>query len=154
MASINPFLDTDVLLNWLCKEEDPKSGVKLWEAPYEILKSAENGDLICVTSLINLMEIIFVLRRKKKWDEDEIMHSVEDIQRMPNLEVVTPAEPDINLGFNLQRSHRLDPFDAVYLAIALRRNICVVSRDEDFIKIANRLLKNIAYTPENFLTII
>ena len=46
MANIKVFLDTDVIINWLSKEIDPKTGSELWKAPYEIT---------------------FVLRRKKKW---------------------------------------------------------------------------------------
>lgn len=73
----NTFFSSDVLLNWLCKEEDSNTGDKLWKAPYKILKIVESGNLFGFTSLINLMEIVFVLRRKKKWSEDEIRSGVE-----------------------------------------------------------------------------
>jgi len=81
MESIKIFLDTDVLLNWLCKEVDSKRGLKLWEAPYAILKKVESGELSASTSIINLMEIVFVLRRKKRWSEDEIIEVHRDCQR-------------------------------------------------------------------------
>jgi len=66
MASISVFLDTNVLISWLVKEVDPKTGGELWEAPYQILKQIETGEVMGSTSIINLMEVIFVPRRKKK----------------------------------------------------------------------------------------
>jgi len=66
MESIKTFLDTDVILNWLCKEAT-KEGETLSEAPYEILKKAEKEEIVLYTTLINIMEIRFVLRRKKRW---------------------------------------------------------------------------------------
>lgn len=71
MENIKGLLDSDVLLNWLCKETTT-SGINLWEAPYKILEEAEQGKITLYTTLINLMEIRFVLRRKKRWIDEEI----------------------------------------------------------------------------------
>lgn len=53
MENIKVSFDTDVLLNWLCKEEDPNTGEKLWKAPYEILKMVEEGNLLGFTKRIS-----------------------------------------------------------------------------------------------------
>jgi predicted nucleic-acid-binding protein len=76
MANISVFLDTDVLTNWLAKEIDSKTGEELWRAPHKILKKVEARELNGFTSIINLMEIIFVLRRKKKWKDEEIISTI------------------------------------------------------------------------------
>ena len=52
MENTKIFFDTDVLLNWLCKEEDLETGEKLWQAPYKILKMVEDGNLFGFTSLL------------------------------------------------------------------------------------------------------
>ena len=81
MGSIKAFLDTDVILNWLCKEAT-KEGEALWEAPYEILKKAEKEEIVLYTTLINIMEIRFVLRRKKRWKELEIEEVIRDLGKL------------------------------------------------------------------------
>lgn len=49
------FLDTDVLLNWLTKEEDSNTGFKLWKSPYEIMKLIGKGEIIAYTSVTNVL---------------------------------------------------------------------------------------------------
>ena len=76
MENISVFLDTDALINWLAKEVDPNTGEELWRAPLRILKEIEIGELSGFTSIINLMEIIFVLRRKKRWKDEKIISTI------------------------------------------------------------------------------
>lgn len=83
MVSISVFLDTDVLINWLAKEVDPKTGKELWKAPHKILKKIEAGELTGSTSIINLMEITFVLRRKKRWRDEKIISTIGRVQEIP-----------------------------------------------------------------------
>jgi hypothetical protein len=45
MAATKVFLDTDVLINWLAKEVEPKGGKALWKASYQILKRIEGRKL-------------------------------------------------------------------------------------------------------------
>ena len=152
MESIKIFLDTDVLLNWLCKEVDSRRGLKLWEAPYAILKKVESGELSASTSIINLMEIVFVLRRKKRWSEDEISEAIMGIQEIRNFEIIIPDGFDITSGFNLQSVYMLDPFDAVYFAVVRRTGSLLISRDRRFIEIVNEAEgREIAFSPEDFL---
>ena len=99
MGSIKAFLDTDVILNWLCKEST-KEGEALWEAPYEILKKAEKEEIVLYTTLINIMEIRFVLRRKKRWTEREIEEVIRDLGKIDNFGIIIPEETDLITGFN------------------------------------------------------
>lgn len=152
MASTKVFLDTDVIINWLCKEIDPSTKLELWKAPYEILRRIEAGRLGGYTSLINLMEIVFVLRRKKKWKEGKISSAMSKFQEINNITVWVPNESDIISGYNLQNVFNLDPFDSIYYAILRGTTNCLISRDKDFVKLINREEKQrVAFSPEEFL---
>jgi len=154
MENIKAFLDTDILLNFLCKEI-ASNGKGLWEAPYKILKRAEQGKIILYTALINLMEIRFVLRRKKKWAESEIEEVMKEIREINNVEIIIPDEGDLIAGFNLQSLYMLDPFDAIYLGVASKISSFLISRDRDFISIANVIKgERVAFDPEAFLDFI
>ncbi len=83
MENIEALLDTDVLLNWLCKEVTPEGEV-LWESPYKILKKVEAGKVNLYTTIVNLMEIRFMLRRRKKWNYSEIEKTLTDLQKINN----------------------------------------------------------------------
>jgi predicted nucleic acid-binding protein len=150
MGSIDVFLDSDVLLNWLCREVDPNSQFELWKAPYEIIKGIEEDRIKGRTSLVNLMEIRFVLRRKKKWAEEEITDTFARIQGMSELTVIVPQGKDMISAFNLQAQMKLDPFDALYLGMS-EECAHIVTRDRDFMDIANSVKRGFALSPEDFL---
>lgn len=152
MAVTKVFLDTDVLINWLTKEVDPQTGASLWKAPYQILKRIEKGHLSGFTTLVNLMEIVFVLRRKKQWTEEKISNSISKLQGVPHVNVLVPADTDVISAYNLQNVFALGPFDAIYFAIL--RSTCdyLVSRDKAMIDAVTQAEpEKIAFTPEEFL---
>lgn len=65
MDTSKVLLDTDVVINWLVREKETVSGKELWKSPYEIVQRAETGALKALISLTTLLEIRFLLRRKK-----------------------------------------------------------------------------------------
>jgi len=152
MVNTKVFLDTDVIINWLVKEIDPKTKLELWRDSYNILKGIEKGELSGFTTLINLMEIIFVLRRKKKWTEENISNTIRRIQQIKNLNISIPGESDIISGYNLQTVFNLDPFDALYFAIFRKIGNYIISRDKNFMDLVNKIEgKEVALVPESFL---
>ena len=152
MAATKVFLDTDVLVNWLAKEVDPQTKQPLWKAPYRILKKIETGQLSGYTTLINLMEIVFVLRRKKQWKEEDISNAISKVQSIPNLTVLVPADTDIISAYNLQNVFPFGPFDAIYYVIVRSSAENLVTRDKALIAIAGQAEKLLrAFTPEDFL---
>ena len=152
MENISVFLDTDVLINWLAKEVDPNTGEELWRAPLRILKEIEVGELSGFTSIINLMEIIFVLRRKKRWKDEKIISTIGRIREIPNFSVLIPTEADMITAYSIQTVYALDPFNSIYYSISRRRIDYIISRDSDFISIVNSAEKKpVAFTPEKFL---
>ena len=154
MTNISVFLDSDILINWLAKEVDSKTGEELWRAPHKLLKKIEEGELAGFTSVINLMEIIFVLRRKKKWKDDKIISTIGMIRKIPNFSVLIPTEADMISAYNLQSVFSLDPFNSIYYAISRKRMSIdyIISRDSDFIATVNEAEKiRVAFAPETFL---
>ena len=152
MESTKVLLDTDILINWLVEEVDSKTNFKLWEAPYKILKKVETGELLGFITLINLMEIVFVLRRKKKWSERKIFDVIRKIQDTDNLTVLVPDESDMISAYNLQVVFPLDPFNAIYFGIFKRTCDYLISRDGEFTEIINKAEnKVVALNPEEFL---
>lgn len=152
MAAIKVFLDTDVLINWLAKEIDPQTGEQLWKASYQILKRIENGRLSGYTTLLNLMEIVFVLRRKKRWKEEKISRTVSKIQSIPHLTLGVPTDADIITAYNLQSRFPLGPFGAIYYAIAHGTVDYLVSRDKALIATVNQAeSRSMALSPEDLL---
>ena len=144
-------LDTDVIVNWLIQETETISNKELWKAPYEIIKLIEAKDLFGIISLTTLLEIRFLLRRKKKYT----FHQVEaDIRKLTSiLDVVIPDEITLLKANALQIDLPLDPFDAICLAISIGASpIVLLSRDKDFIQISKQFLG--AMTPEDFLDIL
>jgi len=87
------FFDTDVVVKWLVKETESASGKELWKAPFKIIKLVESKDLTGMISLTTLMEIRYLLRRKKSYTNQQVE---DDISKITSLfEVVIPDE--INL---------------------------------------------------------
>ena len=142
------FLDTDVLVNWLTKETETSSDKPLWEAPYKIVKLVETKTAIGLASLTTLMEIRYLLRRKKSITSQQVE---DDISKMTSIfEVVIPDEINLLKASSLQAEHNLDPFDAIHLALCISLSPdFLVSRDREYIKIAKQFIT--ALTPEALL---
>gem|GEM_PF-3482769 len=135
-----------------CKRDRPKTREELWRAPHKILKKVEAGELNGFTSIINLMEIIFVLRRKKKWKDEKIISTIGRMREIPSFNVLIPTEADMISAYSTQTDFSLDPFDSIYYSISRKRIDHVVSGDSDFIDTVNEAeKKRLVLTPEAFL---
>lgn len=142
-------LDADVLINWFTKEVDPVSNSPLWEAPFKIIESIENDEISGAILLTTLLEIRFVLRRKKDMTESAVEQILEQVLSI--LDIYLPDEITLMKANQLQAKHPLSPFDAILLASALSLGpTCLILRDKHLLKIANNFL--MAMTPEQFLS--
>lgn len=148
MESFRVFLDTDVLINWLAKEIDQNVGFNLWRCPYEIIELIERRQIEGHTSLTNIFEIRFVLRRKKRYSERKIRECIESL--FGAIEIEVPDLGDMLEANRLQSEQPLDPFDSIALSIILVNSAILISRDNEFIELAKELNVG-AYTPEEFL---
>lgn len=145
---ITVLLDTDVLINWLIEEFETATNRKLWEMPHRIISLIESKKLRGATSLTTLLEIRFLLRRKKGCDEQEIEGFINDITSI--IEVAIPDEISLLEANKLQSEYPLDPFDAISLGLAvILKPSAFVSRDSRFLKISSGFLT--ALTPEELI---
>lgn len=141
-------LDSDVIINWLAKEEDARLNKELWEGPHKIIELIEEGKIKGFSTIFNLLEIRFVLRRKKDFAEDRIKEDITKILKL--LEIIVPDEVNLLKANSLQDKLPLSPFDAILLAIALaKEGIVIVSRDKAFKSLASKFIE--ATSPEEFL---
>ncbi len=148
MEKLKVLIDSDVLLNWLTKEHESITGKNLWEAPYRIMSLAQNKNLICYVSLVSLLELQFVLRRKKKRSEEDIEIDLDLI--VNELDILIPDEVTLVQAYSLQKEHFLDPFDSILLSQLIGHDISLVSRDKNFIENARKANVS-AFNPELFL---
>lgn len=141
-------LDTDVVINWLIEETETISGKQLWKAPLEIVKLIEDKKISGFISLTTLLEIRYLLRRKKSYNEQQIE---DDISKITGIfDVIIPDEITLLKANSFQSNHPLDPFDAIHLSIAVGLNpVALISRDRDFINIAENFIT--ALNPEDYI---
>src|SRR3990172_8444454 len=123
MEPARVLLDTDVIINWLIQETETTSNKELWKAPHRIIKLIEEKDISGFISLTTLLEIRFLLRRKKKYSFQQIE---DDIRKLTTV------------------------FDVIHLVVSITSSpIILLSRDKDFLRISKQFVK--AITPEEFL---
>jgi len=107
-----------------------------------------SGNIVCYISILSLLEIQYVMRRKKSLSDKQIY---DDIERITcQLEVLIPDEITLIQAFNLQKERPLDPFDSILLAQVIREEIILVSRDSAFLEEAAKKCIS-AFNPEDFL---
>ncbi|MCK4859565.1 MAG: PIN domain-containing protein [Candidatus Omnitrophica bacterium] len=141
-------LDTDVVVNWLIKEVESQTAKELWKSPYKIISFIEDRKLRGLICLTTLLEIRFLLRRKRNFTDQQIENFINEITGI--FEVVVPDEISLLEANKLQSKERLDPFDTILLAVSIVSEFNVlISRDRSFLKIASFHIS--VYTPEDFL---
>lgn len=141
-------LDTDVVINWLVQEVETVSGKELWKAPYEIVRRAEKKAITAFISLTTLMEVRYLLRRKKTFVSRQVEEDLNTITSV--IDVIIPDEISLLKANTLQAEHPLDPFDAIHLSLCMGLEpVTLVSRDGDFINIAKKFIAALA--PEEFI---
>ena len=146
-------LDSDVLLNWLTQEEDPLANIILWDAPHKIMRLIEYGSVEGHTTLINLMEIRFVLRRKKGLSERTIRELLNKLLLL--VKVIIPDEINLLEAHGLQEEIPLSPVDAIILGVASSlkdRHALLITRDKELASASKGVVT--VLTPENFLKTI
>ena len=146
-SQISVIFDTDLIINWLIKEVETTTKRELWKTPHEIISLIENKKLKGITSLTTLLEIRFLLRRKKEYNEQQIEQFINDITTI--FEIAIPDEISLLEANKLQSENLLDPFDAILLGLSvILKPSAFVSRDSDFLKVASKFIT--ALFPEEF----
>jgi len=147
-SNINCLIDTDVLINWLTEEIDPNTNKELWKRPHQIIKLIEDKKIKGFISIINLLEVRFVLRRKKDFTEEKIKRDIAKILEI--LEVIIPDEVDLLRANELQTENPFGPSDALLVSVGLNlKEVILVTRDKNLLALASKFLSTA--TPEDFL---
>ena len=128
------FIDSNIFLNFLLKEENFYAGSK------RLLENLESGQMEGITTLVNLMEVLAVLRKYSKRHDAAIIKDVEELGEMSNLHVVIPNEMHIVEAYNIQKQLKLLPADSILLAVACDFAEVFITRDEELIRKAKTLL--------------
>ncbi|MEK7822644.1 MAG: type II toxin-antitoxin system VapC family toxin [Nitrospirota bacterium] len=119
------FIDSNIFLNFLLKEEPSYKGSK------QLLIKIERGELEGVTTLINIMEVLAILRKKSHMKDSELIRDVEKIGKIQNLEIIIPSEIHIAQAFEIQKKSKLLPTDSILVSIAKDFADVFVSRDKE-----------------------
>lgn len=125
MTAKRVFIDSNIFLNFLLREETSYEGSK------RLLTKIEEGDMEGITTLINIMEILSVLRKRSKAKDSEIIKDVEMIGEIQNLEIIIPNEIHIAQAFEIQKKTKLLPTDAILISTARDFSDTFVSRDAE-----------------------
>jgi len=148
MAKSKVLLDSNCLINWLAKEVDEASGIAFWKSSYQIALLAENEEIDAYIALTTLMEVRFVLRRKKRIPLNLVEKDIATLREL--FHTIVPDELRILHAESLQRDEPLGPFDALLLSIALAiEDVIIITRDKQFFSVARKYLPT--HTPESFL---
>lgn len=150
-SKIKVFFDADVLLNWLVKEAESSTGTELWKSPFRIIQAIEEDKVEAYTSVITIMEVRYVLRRKKEVDEEDLDEMINDLRS--NFSLILPDNMDIAQANNFQAEMPLDPFDSVYLALIDQLNVDnVLTRDKEFAELIEKSgVETGLFEPEEFV---
>lgn len=119
------FIDSNVFLNFLLKEDG------FYEGSKRLLSRVEKGHFEGITTLINIMEVLSVLRRRARIKDSEIVSDVEKIGEIQNLSIVIPSEIHIAQAFEIQKKTKLLPTDAILVSTARDFSDVFVTRDAE-----------------------
>ena len=106
------FIDSNIFLNFLLKEEGS------YESSKHLLTRIEKGYMEGVTTVINIMEILAVLRKSSRAKDSQIIKDIETIGEIQNIEIIIPNEIHIAQAFEIQKKTKLLPTDAILISTA------------------------------------
>lgn len=113
-------LDASVVLAWLFDDEqDPRANAAL-------TRLGEDGGIVPHLWHLEVRNALLVAERRGRVTHDQAAQRLGELQKLP---IQTDANTNFDAAFSLARTHRLSFYDAVYLELARRRNIPLVSVD-------------------------
>lgn len=152
---MNVFLDTNIFFN-IWRKEVNANGKQLWKGSKDLIDEIVSGQLAGYISVITLMEIAVVIRKtgadagkSKKEIEKELKKRLNEIQTMPNLNLLLPTSIDFGIAWSYLYEKKLTPFDSLILSSASAMQIPIITRDGKFKKKSLNIVE--FYQPEEFL---
>lgn len=124
---VERYWDSDAFLGWLAEEEDKVEECRA------VIRAAEEGKTILITSALTLTEVLWMRRRERIPAE-----SAEKVQQFFQHEYIVVNDLDRRIAEDAQRlvwHHSIKPKDAVHVATALDAKVARMETfDGDLIK--------------------
>lgn len=137
-------IDNNVIINYLCNDEANEAVDKLFDRVFD------EGQLIYVPALLNF-EFAHVLARKKKTGyltDEQGRFALKTFFQLPI--VLTWKEEFLEIAYTLVENGLPSLYDASYLAVAMIKNIPLVTFDKELYKRA-RMQYDAVFTPEQLV---
>lgn len=120
------YLDTNIFLNVLLKEED------FVNPSFQLLQDIEEQKHEAFTSFLTLMEMHRILQ-KQNIEDTEIEKAIQKISSSA-VEIILIESTDLFSAYELLKTLRIDPADSIHLAIAQEKRAIFVTRDSELTK--------------------
>jgi len=134
------YIDSCIWLNMFKNEGDSSKGVPYWKIAKEFIEKIEENKDIIIVSAIVLKELQFKL--EGKFEEVK-----QFFQEAEFIHLIKTTNEDYDLARKFEYQHGLLSFyDYLHMAICLRLNIPLITRDRDLIEFARNCIK--VFKPE------
>ena len=141
------YIDSCIWLNLFKKEGDETKGKPYWQIAKEFLLFIFKSNNTIYYSGIILKEIQYVLEDDELFNERKKFFKQEE-----NIISINITSNDYELARNIENEtdFQISFYDYLHLAICINNNFILITRDKDFLKLANNY--HIAHKPEKILT--
>ena len=129
-------LDASVVLKWFATEQLGSSEARKLRNDYEA------GRLSVVVPALLLLELVNVAGRRWGWDEDALLELAQALGDL-SFEV---DEPELQLVASWV-ARGLTAYDAAYVALAVERDLSLVTDDETIIELAPEISRRLVGGP-------
>ena len=106
----------------------------------KLLEEVEAGALVVIPALwfVEMANSLLVLRRRKRLTKEDRKAALETLASLQFTVDEEAARAAFQKTSELAKEHGLTIYDATYLEVALRRKLCLASRDKALISAAKK----------------
>ena len=115
-----PVVDASVALSWVFDDEDHL------RADSALERLAEEGALVPQLWHLETRNALLTAERRARLSSAEVNERLDAVKDLP---ITTDEEPDLQVAFELARTHGLTIYDALYLELAKRKNAELATLD-------------------------
>ena len=120
-------LDASVAVTWLLDDEgNALADAARW-------RIVDGGAFVPQVWHLEIRNALLVAERLGRISVEGAATRLRSLKELP---IFTDTEPDLEVAFELARSHRLALYDAVYLELASRRNEALATLDAALVRAA------------------
>lgn len=123
------YLDTCICISLFKKEQQVVRDKQLWQWSNELLRVAEQENIIILVSTIVLKELAHILQEK--------FASVKEVlKKYPCVTIVKATDEDYSLArfYEMMDEKSISFYDYTHMSISLRYNAVLVTRDKELLQ--------------------